>query len=71
MSLQKEFNICYYYSEFLTVFQRSLCKRVKKVWSFGAVYESFEEYLRKKCYFYIEIVDKCNRQWYNDFDISI
>jgi len=44
-----------------------LCKRGKKVWSFGAVQESFEEYLRKKCYFYIEIVDRCNKKNYNEF----
>jgi len=48
-----------------------LCKKEKKVWQFGAVYESFEEHLRKKYYFDIEIVDRCNRQWYNDFNISI
>lgn len=39
------------YSEFLTVFQRSLCKRGKKVWSFGTVQESFEDPLVKKLLF--------------------
>ena len=27
--------------------------------------------LEKSYYFDIEIVDRCNSQWYNDFDISI
>lgn len=46
----------------------------EKVWSFGAVYESFEDHLRKKCYFYIETVDRCNKESYNNigkFDIEL
>jgi len=46
-------------------------KKEKKSGNFEVVKNPLKILLSKNYYFYIEIVDRCNKQWYNDCDISI
>jgi len=49
---------------------RKMVKKEKKSDNFEVFKNSLKTILEKS-YFDIEIVDRCNRQWYNDFNVSI